>query len=112
MAFYLVYGRWPEPYGLHGCDNGLCCNAENPEHVHEGTAAENTHEMFERGRGVLPPVLMGSQANRAKLTDEQALEIIDRYQAGGVSQAVLAAEYEVAQHSISIIVRGRRRSLQ
>lgn len=112
VAFYLEHGRWPVPWGLHGCDNPLCCNAENPEHVHEGTPKDNTAEMYARGRGSLPPVLIGERANRAKLTDAQALEIIARYAAGGISQDALALEYGVAQPSIGLIVRGKRRSLQ
>lgn len=112
VAFFLVRGRWPEPNGLHGCDNPLCCNAENPAHVHEGTLKDNTREMFERGRHAGPPIRTGIDANRAKLTDDQAREIIIRYRAGGVSQASLAAEYGVAQPSISSIIRGKRRSLQ
>jgi len=111
-AFYFVHGHWPEPQALHGCDFGLCCNAENPEHVHEGTAAENTKEMHSRGRGHLPPVRVGIEAGRAKLTDDQARALIAVYQAGGVSQESLAALYGVSQASISYIVRGRRRSLQ
>jgi hypothetical protein len=111
VAFYLVHGHWPTPQALHGCDNTLCCNAENPLHIHEGTSAENHREMRERGRWSPPPVQTGIHAHRAKLTDEQALEIIARYQAGGVSQAALAVEYEVSQNSVSYIVRGKRRSL-
>jgi hypothetical protein len=111
VAFYLVHGRWPEPQGLHGCDNPPCCNAENSAHVHEGTNADNVREMWERGRAVAPPVFFGIEAHRAKLTDEQALEIIARYESGAVSQAALAVEYGVAQPSVSAIVRGRRRSL-
>lgn len=112
VAFYLVHGRWPEPWGLHGCDNPGCCNAENPVHVHEGTPADNVREMWERGRAVAPPVLMGSEANRAKLTDSQARELISRYEAGGVSQQSLAEEFGVSQPSVSRTIRGLRRSLQ
>ena len=114
VAFYLVHGRWPEPCGLHGCDFPLCCNAENPAHIHEGTIEDNNREMRERGRWSPPPVLMGSAANRSKLTDDQALEIIARYDngRGGVSQEALATEYGVSQFAISCIVRGKRRSLQ
>jgi hypothetical protein len=113
VAFRLMHGRWPAPNALHGCDRPLCCNVVNPEHVHEGTAKQNTEEMFARGRGRLPPVRMGIEASRAKLTDEQALEVIARYGPGGViSQDALAVEYGVSQHSISSIVRGKRRSLQ
>jgi hypothetical protein len=112
VAFRLAQGHWPEPQALHGCDVGLCCNVENPEHVHEGTAAENTREMFERGRGRLPPVFTGERANRAKLTDVQALEIMEHYAAGGVTQAALAAEYHVSQFAVHYIVTGRRRTAQ
>jgi hypothetical protein len=56
---------------------------------------------------------MGEAAHRAKLTDAQALEIIARYGPGGIiSQQALADEYGVAQPSISLILRGKRRSLQ
>jgi hypothetical protein len=113
IAFYLVHDHWPRPQGLHGCDNSLCCNAENPEHIHEGTAKQNTAEMFERGRGHLPPVRMGGDAARSKLSDEQALEVIARYGPGGIiSQEALAAEYGVSQVTISFTIRGKRRSLQ
>jgi hypothetical protein len=111
VAFRLVHGRWPQPNALHGCDTPLCCNAENLAHIHEGTLKDNTREMFERGRGHLPIARLGIDASRAKLSDDQAREIIARYRVGGVSQAVLAAEYGVAQPSISAIVRGRRKSL-
>jgi hypothetical protein len=112
VAFYLVHNRWPEPYALHGCDNSVCCNAENPEHVHEGTAQQNTAEMFSRNRGSYPPVRTGILAGRAKLTDEQAAEILVRYQAGGVRQVDLAAEYGVSQVAVSCIVRRKRYSLR
>jgi hypothetical protein len=112
VAFYLAHSRWPEPYALHGCDNSVCCNAENPEHVHEGTAQQNTAEMFSRGRGSYPPVLTGIEAGRARLTDEQAAEILVRYRAGGVRQVDLAAEYGVTQAAVSFTIRGKRRSLQ
>jgi len=112
VAFYLVHGRWPEPNALHGCGYPLCCNAENPQHVHEGTLKQNTAEMFERGRGPLPPVQVGSQAHRSKLTDQQAREIISRAAAEDVSQQALAVEYGVSQPTISYVLRGKRRSLQ
>jgi hypothetical protein len=114
VAFYLAHGRWPDSQALHGCDFPLCCNAENPLHVHEGTPRDNTREMFERGRGHLPPVLLGERAGRSRLTDVQALEIIARYAdgKGGVSQDALAVEYGVSQHAVNYTVRGRRRSLQ
>ncbi len=107
LAFFLEHGRWPDPCALHGCDTPLCCNAENPAHVHEGTHAQNTAEMFLRGRG-RPGRLLGERANRSRLTDVQAAEIHVRYAAGGITQQGLADEYGVSQHSVSRIVRGLR----
>jgi DNA-binding transcriptional regulator YiaG len=102
VAFYLTHGRWPEPQGLHGCDNPLCCNAENPAHVHEGTPKINMQEKYERGRAVHPP---GEQSARAVLTNEQAAEIRNRK---GVPQRQLAHEYGVSQITVSRIQRGLR----
>lgn len=43
----------------------------------------------------------------ARLTDSQVAEIIDRYQAGGISQSALALEFGVSQTNISRLVRGK-----
>lgn len=68
--------------------------------------------MFGRGRHPGLPVLTGHAVYGSKLTDKQALEIIARYNAGGVTQSALSAEYGVSQNAVSVIVRGKRRSLQ
>lgn len=47
VAFYLKHGRWPEPNGLHSCDNPPCCN---PRHVFEGTDADNAADRVAKGR--------------------------------------------------------------
>lgn len=104
VAFRLVHGRWPKPYGLHGCDNPMCCNPMNPEkelHVHEGTAKKNMQEMVQRGRNVTNRVT-------AKLTDAQVAEIRARYVPGQwPSQTFLAREYGVSQGAISFILLGK-----
>lgn len=104
VAFRLEYGRWPEPQGLHGCDNPVCCNAENPEHIHEGTNQLNMQEKVQRGRAVNPA---GELSARAALTDVQADEIRARC-SNGASQRCVAAEYGVSQITVSRIVRGLR----
>lgn len=110
VAFWLIHGRWPEPMGLHGCDNRVCCNPLNPElerHVHEGTPLKNMQEMIERGRKVVV-------RTRAKLTDDQAAEIRARWKPGQKpSQTDLAREYGVSQACISFVLLGKtyRRAL-
>lgn len=58
VAFFLAHGRWPDPWGLHHCDNPSCVKAwadeDGPAHVYEGTPADNVRDMVERGRLVSP----------------------------------------------------------
>lgn len=97
IAFYLVHGCWPEN-ALHGCDFKLCCNAENLEHVHDGSLGVNNQEMFGRGRA--------RPWGKVPLTEGQKTTIRERYAAGGVRQVDLAAEFRRSQRLISLIVRG------
>ena len=110
VAFFLVRGRWPEPMGLHGCDNPPCCNAENLEHIHEGTPLLNMQEMWERGRGVscLPPVGTGEDSPHHVLTYEIAERIRVRFSGGGVSKRALAREFGVSPFTVRFVVEGRR----
>jgi hypothetical protein len=96
IAFYLVHGYWPEN-ALHGCDFKLCCNAENPEHVHAGSLAQNNQEMFSRGRA--------RARGKVPLTREQEAEIVRRYIGGGVRQVDLAVEFDRSQVRISQVLR-------
>lgn len=106
VAFRLIHGFWPE-YSLHGCDNPSCCNAQNPEHVHEGTSSDNAREMFARNRQAVR-MRSGESNYRARLTNAQVADIRLRYATGIVSQQQLALEYGVTQTSISRYVRGER----
>jgi predicted transcriptional regulator len=107
LAFYFVHGRWPQPLALHGCDNPPCCNAENPEHVHEGTHSLNTLEMFARNRQG-SRLRSGEGHFNAVLSAAQVEDIRVRYAAGGVTQKALATEFGVEQQSVSRYVRGLR----
>jgi hypothetical protein len=97
IAFYLVHGHWPEN-ALHGCDFKLCCNAENPEHVHDGTLAQNNQEMTARGRRRTP-------TGRVPLTEQQQAEICFRYLTEQVRQVDLAIAYGVTQVRVSQVLR-------
>ena len=78
----------------HSCDNPPCCN---PYHLRFDTRLSNVEDMISRGR-----------ANRArKLTDEDVVMIRER-RANGARQKDLAAQYNVSDGAISMIVRGVR----
>ena len=92
---------------LHSCDNPSCCN---PDHLREGTNAENMKERQTKGRqsrGEARSVLFRGEKNGAsKLTEEQINDIIERK--GTVTQASLATKYGIYQSTISKIQLGLR----
>jgi hypothetical protein len=92
---------------LHSCDNPSCCN---PDHLREGTNAENMNERQEKGRqsnGDSRSVLFRGEKNgMSKLTEEQVKDIIS--QKGIVTQYVLAERYNTLQSTISKIHLGLR----
>jgi hypothetical protein len=103
VAFRLVHGRWPDPFALHGCDNPPCCNAENPQHIHEGTPVINMQEMVARGRN---HVFTGAAHHLAILSEAQVLEI--RSLVGQVTKRELARRFGVSYVTIMRVTLGQR----
>lgn len=97
VAWALTHGS-PSDHVLHSCDNPPCVN---PAHLHEGDEALNKAEMVARGRS-----LTGERNPQAKLTGASVSEIRSRLKAGEKARA-LAAEYEIAESTISNIRHGR-----
>lgn len=85
----------------HTCNNPPCCN---PKHLIQGTQKKNLEQMRKEGRAGDCRNL-GSKHGRAKLTEEQVLEIRREYAEKGTSQSALGLKYGVAQTKISAIVR-------
>jgi len=84
-------------YICHKCDTPLCVN---PDHLFESDHSGNMEDMTNKGRS-----FKGSGENkkgRAKLTNEQAIEILK----SKLSQSKLAKKYEVSQTTIGRIKRG------
>jgi hypothetical protein len=103
VAFELANG--PIPDGMvvcHTCDNPPCCN---PAHHVLGTKATNSADMVAKNRST-----RGARHGGAKLTAEQVREIRARYaqrKTAHVTQASLAAEYNVGAGAIQQIVDGK-----
>ena len=83
---------------LHKCDNRLCCN---PNHFFIGNYSDNQKDCYTKSRRQQPK---GELHANAKLTNQQAHQIRNAY-ANGATQMQLAAEFQVSQRVISLIVR-------
>lgn len=103
VGFFLEYGRWPEPCGCHKCDNRACVRGA---HVFAGTRAENSLDMYAKGRSRKRSIRGEAHVN-AKLTTADVLAIRAAY-AAGESQRSIAERFGVTQWPVSAIVRRQR----
>lgn len=100
-AWLLETGAMPTLNVLHRCDGGPI-GCVRFSHLFQGTKADNTRDMMEKGRGMI-----GSRQPTAKLT-EAAVTAIRAAYAGGARQREIAAQYGVSQPIISEIVTRRK----
>jgi hypothetical protein len=101
------HGPSPEgrPMALHG--NGIPSD-NRASNLRWGNQRENTADALMHGTARVPAARRGQTSPRAKVTDAQAREIRQRYEAGGVRQVDLGAEYGISARTVSGIVRGVR----
>lgn len=95
LSFWLRWDTEPEAV-CHRCDNPPCVN---PAHLREGTRADNTDEMWAKGRAGLP------HAN-GKLSAEQIAEIRTRYTGGLAHTKALGAEFGISLRSVYRLING------
>lgn len=107
LELWLERAIAPGLCALHSCDNPICVN---PAHLREGTMADNSHDMVERGRARNNPITgevwaqahdpahirRGEAVNTAKLTATLVREI-RRRGAQGESQHELATAFGISQ---------------
>ena len=83
----------------HKCDNSTCCN---PDHLEQGTQADNVQDAIRRGRKA-----RGERSNIAKLTEAQVREIKDRYKPYRGVYSQMGREYNVDPETIRHIISGK-----
>lgn len=101
VAWELKNGPVPEGlFVLHTCDNPPCCNIN---HLFLGTKADNTADMFAKGRAY---IRRGNDINTSVLTEDNVLEIYGLLDAG-YSQREIGEIFDVSHTAIGHISRGR-----
>ena len=87
---------------LHKCDNPPCCN---PDHLFLGDDASNRADCVAKRRHA-----HGESNSRARLTEQQALEILRDFRAENkrkTNMRELASKYGVATVTVQALVTGR-----
>ncbi len=86
---------------LHSCDNPGCAN---PGHLRAGTPKQNMEDRKSRYRCNMPA---GEQHSRAKLTDDEVVEILRLCGAGELTQFEIASIFNVSNCTVSMIARNK-----
>jgi DNA invertase Pin-like site-specific DNA recombinase len=80
-----------------------CASDNRPSNLAYRSQKENIADKWKHGT-----MLCGDKSRMAKITDEQALKIIERC-AAGESRRSIAVEYGIAKTTVQAIVSGRIR---
>lgn len=102
LSYSLANGPIPDgKLVLHRCDTPACVN---PAHLFIGTHADNTRDMYSKGRGVPPPLHCGVNQHLAKLTANKVRQIREMKLAGHTG-VKLARQFGVSTTVISLVSR-------
>ena len=96
----LIHGLdMSQPVIRHMCNNPSCVN---PDHLASGSVKDNSDDKVKANRQP-----MGITNGRAKLTEQQVLEIRAKYIPWAYSIPMLAKEYGVSNQVIGYIIKGK-----
>lgn len=105
LAFYLANGALPAKGCVcHTCDNRACIN---PEHLFDGSLADNNRDMFAKGRGHVfdGTHIVGGKNVNAKLSERDVIAIRN-LRAGGVPYTAIAGRFGItAANACAIALR-------
>lgn len=99
FSFFLTHGRYPEPVGRHTCDNPPCVR---PDHIIEGTQADNMRDCVERGRS-----RKGEAVNGSRFTETDIRNMRERRSAGDTFQAIATAYQTSSSWIFQICTRAK-----
>lgn len=91
-SYVIHYGELPKGLlVMHSCDNPSCVN---PNHLSLGTNKDNMDDKVNKGR---QSRLLGSLNGRSKFTENQILEMRDKYVPYKYSVKRLAQDYNISE---------------
>ena len=99
FAWFLTHGVEPKGFLLHSCDTPLCVN---PEHLREGTAAENSQDMVARNR-----TRRGEDRPQSRITESDVVTIRRRVRNGETLKAI-GTDFNLAPSTVCQIASGQR----
>lgn len=102
VSYMLKSGTLPpsEMHVMHACDNPSCVN---PSHLTAGSPMDNAHDMFRKGRGVVPNNV-GANNPMSKFSDFDIF-FIRAWRRSGHKLADIAGAFHTDQSTISKICR-------
>jgi DNA-binding MarR family transcriptional regulator len=86
----------------HHCDNPGCVR---PDHLFLGTALDNNRDRQSKGRPNNAP--RGELNTQAKLTAEQARQVVELYRTGKFRQRDLGEMFGVTQSAVQLLLSGK-----
>lgn len=104
VSWFLKHGCWPTQHILHRCDNPGCVN---PEHLFEGSDADNAADRVDKGRSNTPA---GFDVGGAKLEHFDVCEILALTDTR-MTNAEIGALFGVGAAYVSSLRHGRWRTL-
>jgi|ERR1700722_10325618 len=103
MSYELTFGEIPDGMNVcHACDNRKCLR---PEHLFAGTQKENVQDAIAKNRWAKEkPNQKGEKSHKAKLTEEEVLEIRRLHATGTMGYRKLSAKFGVNTGTIRAIL--------
>jgi hypothetical protein len=87
----------PKRLACHSCRNRHCVN---PQHLRWGDDVDNKKDMVKDGT-----IRNGEKNNKTKLTEQQVLEIREKYAKGNIKKVELALQYGCGKTNIGDIIK-------
>ena len=99
LIYEQCFGEIPKGAVIrHKCDEPSCIN---PEHLEIGTPKDNTQDMIDRGRYIVPPIKVGENNGNAVISMDIA-RTIRRHKEEGMTYREMQREFGVSAGTITV----------